>query len=323
MSNKRAAHGAAELAVRLRSRELSVAPAVIDLLEEGGDPARELLAALSPRALGGEPEGHIIGITGAPGVGKSSLLGVLVEHWRSGGHSVAVLAVDPSSKRTGGALLGDRIRIAGRAAGGPARFIRSMAAAERVGGLAPATRAAAQVLAVAFDVVVIETVGVGQSETEVAELADTVAVVIQPGAGDSLQFLKSGLMEVPDVLVVTKADVGEPAVATLRDAQAALRLAGSDERPALLVSALAPPAGIDALASALDEHRAGIDLAARRLRNRRAGALADFIAEYGNHGLSAVGGRSAAERLLVAEEEDLDTMALVDLLARHARLDKR
>ncbi len=323
MSNKRAAHGAAELAARLRSRELSVAPAVVDLLERGGDPARGLLAELSPRALGGEPAGHIVGVTGAPGVGKSSLLGVLVEHWRSGGRSVAVLAVDPSSKRTGGALLGDRIRIAGKAPGGPQRFIRSMAAAERVGGLAPATRAAAQVLAVAFDIVVIETVGVGQSETEVAELADTVAVVIGPGAGDSLQFLKSGLMEVPDVLVVTKADVGEPAVTTLRDAQAALRLAGSDETPALLVSALAPHAGIEALASALDEHRAGIDLAARRLRNRRAGALADFIAEYGNHGLRAVGGRSAAERLLVATEEDLDTMALVDSLARHARLDKR
>jgi len=323
MSNKRAAHGAAELAARLRSRELSVAPAVIDLLEEGGDGARELLAALSVRALGGEPEGHIIGVTGAPGVGKSSLLGVLVEHWRSAARSVAVLAVDPSSKRTGGALLGDRIRIAGKAPGGRQRFIRSMAAAERVGGLAPATRSAAQVLAVAFDVVVIETVGVGQSETEVAELADTVAVVIQPGAGDSLQFLKSGLMEVPDVLVVTKADVGEPAVGTLRDAQAALRLAGPGETPALLVSALAPPAGIEALASALDEHRAGIDLKARRLRHRRAGALADFIAEYGNHGLSAVGGRRAAERLLVAQEEDLDAMTLTDSLARHSGLDKR
>ncbi len=247
---------------------------------------------------------------------------MLVEHWRSSERSVAVLAVDPSSKRTGGALLGDRIRIAGRAAGGHERFIRSMAAAERVGGLAPATRAAAQALAVAFDVVVIETVGVGQSETEVAELADTVAVVIQPGAGDSLQFLKSGLMEVPDVLVVTKSDVGEPAVATLRDAQAALRLEGSDERPAPPVSALAPPAGIEPLASALAEHRAGIDLTARRLRNRRAGAL-PTLAEYGNHGLSAVGGRRAAERLLVAEEEDLDTMTLLDSLARHAGLDKR
>ena len=130
-------------------------------------------------------------------------------------------------------------------------------------------------------------------------------------------------MEVPDVLVVTKSDVGAPAVATLRDAQAALRLEGSGETPALLVSALAPAVGIEALTTALAEHRAGIDLPARRVRNRRAGALADFIAEYGNHGLSAVGGRRAAERLLVAEEEDLDAMTLMDSLARHARLDKR
>ena len=121
---------------------------------------------------------------------------------------MAVLAVDPSSKRSGGALLGDRARIDADPAD-RGIFIRSMAAGERLGGLAPATRAAAQALAAAFDIVVIETVGVGQSETEVAEAADTVAVIVQPGSGDALQFLKAGIMEVPDVLVVTKADLGD------------------------------------------------------------------------------------------------------------------
>ena len=173
-----------ELAARLRERDVSVAPAVLNLLEDASrrEEAQDLLVALGPGALGGEAPGHIVGVTGPPGVGKSTLLGALVAAWRGAGRTVAVLAVDPSSKRSGGALLGDRIRIAGPGVGGPGRFIRSMAARERVGGLAPATRAAAQVLAVAFDVVVVETVGVGQSETEVAELADTVAVVVQPGA---------------------------------------------------------------------------------------------------------------------------------------------
>src|SRR5204862_553024 len=137
------------------------------------------------------------------------------------GRSVAVLAVDPSSRRSGGALLGDRARIR-HDAGDREVFIRSTAAGGRLGGLAPATRAAAHALAAAFDVVVIETVGVGQSETEVAEVADTVAVIVQPGSGDVLQFLKSGIMEIPDVLVVTKADLGEIALPPRRDAHAAM-----------------------------------------------------------------------------------------------------
>ena len=320
MSGKRAPDGVAGLAAALRARDASVAPAVLDLLEAQGPEAGELLAALSPRALGGEAPGHIVGLTGPPGVGKSTLLGALVGAWRAQGRTVAVLAVDPSSQRTGGALLGDRIRIAGSAAGGPERFIRSMAAGERGGGLAPATRAGAQALAVGFDIVVVETVGVGQSETEVAQLADSVVVLLQPGAGDSLQFLKAGLMEVPDLLVVAKADLGPPALATLAEAQAALRVAGAGDTPAMLVSALAPERGIDELVAALDAHRASIDLPARRLAARRAGALADFIGEYGTRGLDAVGGRRAAERVLIAQPPDLDGVGLVESLASHAGL---
>ena len=159
--------------------------------------------------------------------------------WRAGGRSVAVLAVDPSSRRSGGALLGDRARIAFDPADAGV-FIRSTAAGGRLGGLAPATRAAAHALAAAFDVVVVETVGVGQSETDVAEVADTVAVIVQPGSGDVLQFLKAGIMEIPDVLVVTKADLGDVALRARRDLHAALRSLGDRDTEVVAVSSIAP-----------------------------------------------------------------------------------
>ena len=306
----------AGLAGRLRARDLAAAPAVCNAVENtspaGRAEAAALAAALSPAALGGEAPGHLVGVTGPPGAGKSTLLGALARVWRARGRTVAVLAVDPSSRRSGGALLGDRARIDADA-GDRGLFVRSMAAGGRLGGLAPATRAAAQALAVAFDVVVIETVGVGQSETEVAEAADTVAVVVQPGAGDVLQFLKAGIMEVPDLLVVTKADVGAPASRAVRDLEAALRALGT-EAPVLAVSALPPGRGIEALADAFDAHRTGLDVAAARLAARRAGALGDFAAEHGERGLRALGGRAGAERLLTRQDAALDEPALVRTL---------
>jgi LAO/AO transport system kinase len=195
-------------------------------------------------------------------------------------------------------------------------LIRSTAAGERLGGLAWATRAAAHALAAAFDIVVIETVGVGQAETEIADVADTVIVVVQPGSGDVLQFLKSGIMEIPDVLVVTKADLGQIAMATRRDLSAALRSLGSRATPVLGVSSLPPPSGIDELLDALGAHRGGLDLAERRLQARRAGALQDFVHERGEHGLRELGGRAAAEALLRAEDAGLDVPALVAVLER-------
>ena len=310
-----------ELGRRLRERDLSAAPAVLNLVENRAPAAQaeiaELLAAVAPAALGGEAPGHIVGVTGPPGAGKSTLLSQLVAGWRARGHSVAVLAVDPSSKRSGGALLGDRARIdydpADRSI-----FIRSMAAGDRLGGLAPATRAAAHALAAAFDVVVIETVGVGQSETEVAEVADTVAVVVQPGSGDVLQFLKSGIMEIPDVLVVTKADLGQVAISARRDLHAALRSLGARETQVVAVSSLAQPQGIDRLLDAIDEHQQTSDLATRRLSARRLHALADFTVEHGHRGLRALGGRRAAERWLEGQDAGLDVPALERALAEHA-----
>jgi LAO/AO transport system kinase len=196
-------------------------------------------------------------------------------------------------------------------------FIRSTAAGERLGGLAPATRAAAQALAAAFDVVVIETVGVGQSETEVADVADTVAVVVQPGSGDVLQFLKAGIMEIPDLLVVTKADLGVVAQRARRDLLAAVRALGADAE-VLMVSSVAPAQGFDALVAALDRHRAGLDLPARRTHARRRAALADFVAEHGDRGLRALGGRRAAERWLDEQDAGRDVPALSRALEQRA-----
>jgi LAO/AO transport system kinase len=314
----------AELGARLRERDLTAAPPALNLVENRSPAARTdiaaLLAEVSPARLGGEAPAHVVGVTGPPGAGKSTLLSVLAAAWRERGRTVAVLAVDPTSKRSGGALLGDRARIDADPAD-RGLFIRSTAAGERLGGLAPATRAAAQALAAAFDVVVIETVGVGQSETEVAEAADTVAVVVQPGSGDALQFIKAGIMEIPDVLVVTKADLGQPALRAQRDLRAALRSLGERETAVVAVSSVPPPSGIDDLVTALDDHRAGLDLAASRLRTRRLGALADFVAEHGERGLRALGGRRAAVRWLDERDPDLEQPALVREL--EARADVR
>lgn len=309
----------AALGARLRDGELVAAPAALNLLESTTAADREQAAALlhevSPAVLGREAPAHVIGVTGPPGAGKSTLLSALVHGWRAQQRTVAVLAVDPSSRRSGGSLLGDRARIdfdpSDRGV-----LIRSTAAGERLGGLARATRAAAAALAAAFDVVVIETVGVGQAETDVADVADTVAVVVQPGSGDVLQFLKAGIMEIPDVLVVTKADLGQIAMRARRDLSAALRSLGSPSTRVLAVCAVPPPTGIDELLVALEEHRAGLDLAVRRTAARRAAALTDFTVEHGEHGLRALGGRAGAQALLAGEDAGLDVPALVDALER-------
>jgi GTPase len=307
------------LGVRLRGRDLTAAPATLNLLESTTAADREQAAALlhetSPAMLGHEAPGHMVGITGPPGAGKSTLLSALLHAWRGQQRSVAMLAVDPSSRRSGGSLLGDRARIdfdpSDRAV-----FIRSTAAGERLGGLAWGTRAAAQALAAAFDVVVIETVGVGQAETDIAEVADTVAVIVQPGSGDALQFLKSGIMEIPDVLVVTKSDLGQVAISARRDLNAALRSLGSRSTPVVAVSSLPPPTGIKELVQALQEHRAGLDLSERRLRARQAGALTDFANEHGERGLRALGGRTATRSWLAEQDRELDEPTLVSLLER-------
>jgi LAO/AO transport system kinase len=310
-----------ELGRRLRDRDLSAAPAVLNLVEArragGPEEVADLLREVSPARLGDEARAHIVGITGPPGVGKSSLLSELVGAWRRRNRTVAVLAVDPTSKRSGGALLGDRARITSDPTD-RGLFIRSTAAGDQLGGLAPSTRAAAQALAAAFDVVVIETVGVGQSETDVADVADTVAVVVQPGSGDVLQFLKAGIMEVPDVLVVTKSDLGQIADSARRDLVAAVRALGVDGVDVVAVSSLPPPQGIGELIEAIDAHGQRVDIPARRLRARRRHALADFAAEHGDRGLRALGGRRDAERFLDEQDPALNVPALLGALEARA-----
>lgn len=240
-----------------------------------------------------------VGLTGAPGAGKSTLLDALVRRLRGRGETVGVVAVDPSSRRTGGALLGDRVRVRSGASD-PGVFFRSMAARERLGGLADATFASLTVLAAAFDRVFVETVGVGQSESDVADLVDTLVFVAQPGAGDLLQFMKAGILEWPDVVAVNKADMGPLARRTAGELEAGLGLAelpaGAWRPPVLLVSAR-DGTGVAELAAALDAHAAELRrsgaLAPRRQRAREAFVREGLERRYGSFGLAALGGRDA------------------------------
>lgn len=314
-------HEGAVLGRRLRDGDLAAGPAALNLIEDRSERGRAettaLLGEVSPAALGHEAPGHLVGITGPPGVGKSSLLSVLVHDWRAAARTVAVLAVDPSSKRSGGSLLGDRARIDHdpRDLG---VLIRSTAAGGRLGGLAAPTREAATALAAAFDLVVVETVGVGQSETDVEQVCDTIVVVVQPGSGDTLQFIKAGIMEVPDILVVTKADLGSVADDARRDLTMALASLGSRRVPVVATSAAQPPYGIEKLVGAIDSHGAALDRATTRPAARRIGALGELVAEYGESALRSLGGRRAAERILASAPADAAVPELVALLRERA-----
>src|ERR1700733_6665038 len=225
-----------DLAARVLAKERAAIAEALNLTEDRRAPARAQVAVLLSRlrASGAIDRAHRVGVTGPPGVGKSTLVSALVRAIRAGGpaKSVGVLAVDPSSIRSGGALLGDRMRIAPDPddAGG---FVRSLATAGEPGGPARSVPLGVLVLSAAFDVTLVETVGVGQTETDVGHVVDAVAFVVQPGSGDALQFLKAGIMEVPDVLVVNKADqadLARRAMAELRAALASLRGAGIGAR---------------------------------------------------------------------------------------------
>jgi LAO/AO transport system kinase len=254
-------------------------------------------------------------VTGAPGAGKSTLLDALVRRLRAGGETVGIVAVDPSSRASGGALLGDRIRLrsAGRDAG---VFIRSMAARERLGGLADATRAGVTVLGAVFDRVFVETVGVGQSEVEVAALVDSLVYVANPGAGDVLQFMKAGVLELPDVFVVNKADLGPAAQRTAQELASGLGLgerAGGGPAPPVLLTSARDGAGVAELLAALDRHHAqlleGSGLRERRARGREGFVLEALERRYGSYGLARLGGRGAV-RARLREAAEASSFAL-------------
>ncbi|MEV7416956.1 methylmalonyl Co-A mutase-associated GTPase MeaB [Streptomyces sp. NPDC089919] len=228
---------------------------LISLVEGASPQLREVMAALAP--LTGNA--YVVGLTGSPGVGKSTSTSALVTAYRKAGKRVGVLAVDPSSPFSGGALLGDRVRMSDHASD-PGVYIRSMATRGHLGGLAWAAPQAIRVLdAAGCDVVLVETVGVGQSEVEIASQADTSVVLLAPGMGDGIQAAKAGILEIGDVYVVNKAD-RDGADATARELNHMLGLGESrgpgDWRPPIVKTVAARAEGIDELVEALEKHRA-------------------------------------------------------------------
>ncbi|HET6693789.1 MAG TPA: methylmalonyl Co-A mutase-associated GTPase MeaB [Pedococcus sp.] len=252
---------------------------LISLVEDHHPALREVMAALAPHS----GTAHIIGITGSPGVGKSTSTNALVGAFRARGKRVGVLAVDPSSPFSGGALLGDRVRMQDHALD-PEVYIRSMASRGHLGGLSWTTPQALRVLdAAGCDVILVETVGVGQSEVEIASLADTTIVLLAPGMGDGIQAAKAGILEIGDVFVVNKAD-REGADATVRDIRYMISLGDRTEpglwRPPVLKTVAAKGEGVDEVMEALDKHVAWMEKTGtlRERRVRRAGDEIESIA---------------------------------------------
>lgn len=280
----------------IRSGKKTAIAGALNLLEnrkpDASGLAAELIEALTRIA---RPRRHVIGITGPPGAGKSTLIARLIREYRSVGHGVGVMAVDPSSRRSGGALLGDRARIE-HDPGDAGIFIRSMAAGRHLGGLAWRTRHCLTLLEAAYDRILLETTGVGQSETEIEQVADSVVYVVQPGSGDSLQFMKAGIMEIPHILVVNKADLKNPALKAFHELQGVAGLSGPREdgwAPALILVSALEGWGQDRLVSALEAHYrflAAGDLEKRRRGHRIQWTYLLFLERFGSHGAERLGG---------------------------------
>ena len=273
---------------RMREGDRAALARAITAVESEGPAAAEVLQAIAPH-LG---RARVVGVTGAPGAGKSTLVNAYVAELRRRGRMVGVLAVDPSSPVSGGAILGDRIRMTGHS-GDPGVFVRSLAARGHLGGL---SRVASRVIdvmdAAGRDMVVVETVGAGQSEVEIADIADTKVVVTAPGLGDEIQALKAGILEIADILVVNKADRPDArrAAGQLRSAMG-LAAAGAWKPPVLLVSAIRGE-GVEALADAVERHAAA---------TRGDGSRADPRRRV-RRLLAAMAGESARQRLLASHE---------------------
>jgi len=281
---------------RLKTGGKPAVAAALSALERYPD-APESLALLD--AAYAAPLAHVVGLTGPPGVGKSTLAGALIRIYRRRGRRVAVIAVDPSSRRSGGALLGDRTRLASDPTD-EGVYIRSMAARDRLGGLAELTIGAMVLLRALYDIVLLETVGVGQSETDVADCADTVIFCVQPGSGDSLQFMKAGIVEIPHLVVVTKSDMGVAAARARADGEGALGLAEADGAAAEVLSlSAARGEGLEELVAAIDRRWAWLGAKGRMAAQRRDQAqqwLIDSLRQrFGRHGLTRVGELTLAE----------------------------
>jgi LAO/AO transport system ATPase len=301
-----------DLVERARDGNPRAVARLISLVEDASPALREVAAALAPHT------GHaqVLGLTGSPGVGKSTSTTALVRALRAAGKRVGVLAVDPSSPFSGGALLGDRVRMQDHA-GDSGVYIRSMASRGHLGGLAWATPQALRVLdAAGCDVVLIETVGVGQSELEIASLADTTLVLVAPGMGDGIQAAKAGILEVADVFVVNKAD-RDGADTTVRDLRYMLSLGGRHSEPGhwrppicKTVASRDTDNGVDEVLAKVEEHRQWLESSGEghRRRSERAAreieaiALASLRGRMGDvHGSAALG--SLADKVVAGETD--------------------
>ncbi|WP_414690424.1 methylmalonyl Co-A mutase-associated GTPase MeaB [Nocardioides sp.] len=255
-----------DLVARARAGEARAVARLVSMVEDGSPQLREVMAALVPHA----GHAHVVGITGSPGVGKSTTTNALVTELRKPRRRVGVLAVDPSSPFSGGALLGDRVRMQDHATD-PGVYIRSMASRGHLGGLSWTTPQALRVLdAAGCDVVVVETVGVGQSEVEIAGLADTTVVLMAPGAGDGIQAAKAGILEIGDVYAVNKAD-RDGAEQVRRELRSAIALGDRPEgawKPPVVMTVAQSGRGLDELARELDRHRAWLEETGELLRRR-------------------------------------------------------
>lgn len=266
--------------------------AALNLLEDRRPARQQEAMALLDDLTSLPAPAHVVGITGPPGVGKSSLIARLIEIAVHGHRRLAVVAVDPSSKVSGGALLGDRGRM--RIPPHAPLYMRSFAARDRLGGLSREAFSAVFLLRHICDVVIVETVGVGQSETDIAHIVDTVVLVVQPFSGDMLQFIKAGVMEIPDVLAVNKADDEALARKALADVKAALSLERQAwSRPVLAVSA-ATNLHLDDLDAAISAHHHHLlssnTLTLKRAEQTVAWATSELFHEVGQRGVLTLGG---------------------------------
>jgi LAO/AO transport system kinase len=301
-----------ELTAGVRAGERRALARAISLVENGDRLGYPLVHELYPET----GNAYVVGVTGPPGVGKSSLISGLVKDLREAGRTVGVVSVDPSSPFSRGALLGDRIRLADHFVD-PGVYIRSMGTRGHQGGLAEATLQAVLLLdAAGKDVVFVETVGAGQGEVEVTGIADSVLLVLMPGSGDSVQALKAGIMEIPDVIAVNKLD--HPAAKTmLTEVRSVIRLAGPDERrPPIVLTEALKGTGVDELWGKLDAHRAELErrgeLEARRRRNLAAEVFAIASSRARAHLESTVTRDPELERLLESvQRRELDPLTAV------------
>jgi LAO/AO transport system kinase len=271
-----------DLVDRARGGDPRAVARLVSIVEDGADGAdgsaelRTIMQAIAPLA----GRARVLGLTGAPGVGKSTTTSALVRAYRRLGKRVGVLAIDPSSPFTGGALLGDRVRMQDHATDRDV-FIRSMATRGHLGGLASATPQALRVLDTAgFDLIMIETVGVGQAEVEVASLADTTLVIVAPGMGDAIQAAKAGILEIGDVFVLNKAD-RDGAQQAIRDLRNMIALADWGEaawKPPIVSTVAVHDEGIDELTGRLEAHAAWLESSGELVRRRQARAGGEVAA---------------------------------------------